>query len=152
MDKPQSKFSIMTKKILGVILCLVLSVGGMSANENQNQNQDDWNLFIEAIIQVESSGNAKARRGNCVGAMQMMPVCVKAVNSVCKKNNNSKKFTLNDRYSIEKSKEMFNILQDEYNPTHDFRKACNLWNGGSVKVNCSGYYRRVMKVYNKLKK
>lgn len=118
---------------------------------SENHSQDDWNLFIEAIIQVESGGNVNAKSGRCGGPMQIMPVCVKAVNGICNEKKNGKKFTLQDRYSREKSIEMFNILQDKHNPSHDFRKACNLWNGGSVKSNCGAYYRRVMKVYNRLK-
>ena len=121
----------------------------MNAQCDENQAQD-WDLFIEAVIQVESGGNPNARNRNCVGVLQMMPVCVQAVNNVCKEQKNGKKFSLNDRRNREKSIEMFKILQDKYNPTHDFRKACNLWNGGSVNRNCSKYYNRVMKVYNKL--
>lgn len=142
------------KRFLFTLIVLISSVCASFAQVNQTSNDsiNDWDLFIESIITVESGGNVNARNGNCLGVLQMMPVCVKAVNAVCKKNGNGKHFTLNDRRSRQKSIEMFKILQDQYNPTHDFRKACNLWNGGSVNRNCSKYYNRVMKVYDRLKK
>ena len=142
------------KRFLFTLVVLICGVCASFAQEVQTSDDSigDWDLFIESIITVESGGNVNARNGNCLGVLQMMPVCVKAVNAVCKENGNGKRFSLNDRRSREKSIEMFKILQDKYNPTHDFRKACNLWNGGSVKRNCSRYYNRVMKVYDRLKK
>ena len=40
---------------------------------------------MEAIIQVESGGNAKAISGNSVGAMQITPILVKDCNAILKK-------------------------------------------------------------------
>ena len=45
---------------------------------------------MEAIIQVESGGDAKAVSGNSVGAMQITPILVKDCNAILKKQNSKK--------------------------------------------------------------
>ena len=40
----------------------------------------DWNPVMDAIIEIESRGNAQARNGIYVGAMQISPVLVKECN------------------------------------------------------------------------
>ena len=60
-----------------------------------------------------------------------------------------KRYTLNDRFSVQKSREMFVLIQEYYNPTNNVEKAIRIWNGGphySVK-STNGYYRKVMKAY-----
>ena len=42
----------------------------------------DWNPVMDAIIQVESEGNARAVKGNSCGAMQITPVLVKDCNRI----------------------------------------------------------------------
>ena len=59
---------------------------------------------------------------------------------------------MSDRYSKEKSIEMFNVYQNRYNPEHNIEKALRIWNGGprySIK-GTNGYVRKVMKVFNQL--
>ena len=71
----------------------------------------DWNPVMDAIIQVESDGNPRAVSGNSVGVMQITPVLVKECNDILKKQKSNKRYTLDDRYSVEKSKEMFLLIQ-----------------------------------------
>ena len=106
----------------------------------------DWNPVMEAIIQVESRGDAKAVSGNSCGAMQITPILVKECNNILKKRKSKKRFTLQDRFSVQKSKEMFLLYQSHYNPTNNVEKAIRSWNGGnnySVKRTHS-YYKKVM--------
>ena len=112
----------------------------------------DWSKIMNAIIQVESRGNAKAHNpnGDCAGILQITPILVKQCNIWLKDQKSKKRYTLKDRYDVEKSKEMFIMIQEHYNPSHNAEKAIRLWNGGpnySVKKT-NGYYKKVMKYYN----
>lgn len=101
---------------------------------------------MEAIIQVESEGNPNAVSGNSVGAMQITPICVKECNQILKRRNSKKRYSLKDRWSVAKSKEMFLLIQSHFNPTNNVEKAIRSWNGGmrySVK-RTQRYYEKVM--------
>ena len=111
----------------------------------------NWNPVMDAIIQVESEGNPKAVSGNSVGVMQITPILVRDCNDILKKKKSNKRFTLNDRYSVEKSKEMFLLIQSHYNPANNVEKAIRLWNGGinySVRAT-NRYYKKVMRHLSK---
>lgn len=119
----------------------------------ENNTIDDatyWGKVMNAIIQVESGGNSKAVNGQYVGAMQIAPILVKDCNHILKSRNINKRYTLADRYSVQKSKEMFILIQSRYNPSKDIEKGIRIWNGGcNYRVaSTNGYYRRVM---NKMK-
>ena len=106
----------------------------------------DWNQVMDAIIQVESEGNPRAVIGNSVGVMQITPVLVKECNDILKKQKSNKRYTLDDRYSVEKSKEMFLLIQKYFNPENNVEKAIRSWNGGikySVKAT-NKYYQKVL--------
>ena len=76
----------------------------------------DWNPVMDAIIQVESEGNARAVKGNSCGAMQITPVLVKDCNRILRMRGSNKRYTLADRFSISKSRAMFLLIQSFYNP------------------------------------
>ena len=106
----------------------------------------DWNPIMDAIIQVESGGNPNAKSGNSIGAMQITPILVKDCNNILEKRNSKKRYTLADRYSVEKSKEMFLLIQSYHNPENNVEKAIRAWNGGpkySVRAT-NRYYQKVM--------
>ena len=110
----------------------------------------NWDPVMDAIIEVESGGDAKAVSGSSVGAMQITPILVKDCNNILQQKNSKKRYTLADRYSVEKSKEMFLLIQSHYNPANNVEKAIRLWNGGvnySVKATTK-YYRKVMSKMN----
>lgn len=105
----------------------------------------DWTRVINAIIQVESKGNAKAVSRDCVGVMQIRPLLVRDVNEYLKMKGSSKRYTLNDRFSPEKSKEMFILYQKRYNSANNVDKAIRIWNGGPYcsEVKTNGYLKKV---------
>ena len=106
----------------------------------------DWNPVMDAIIQVESDGNPRAVSGNSVGVMQITPVLVKECNDILKKQKSNKRYTLDDRYSVEKSKEMFLLIQKYFNPENNVEKAIRSWNGGmkySIRAT-NKYYKKVL--------
>jgi hypothetical protein len=111
----------------------------------------DWSPVMEAIIQVESEGNPSAVSGNSVGAMQITPVLVRECNKILKERKSKKRYTMNDRYSVEKSKEMFLLIQSQHNKTNNVEKAIRSWNGGPrySKRSTNRYYKKVMRHLNK---
>ena len=115
----------------------------------QNEKSYDWSKVIDAISKVESKGNPKARSKDCVGILQIRPILVADCNEYLKMRKSKKRFNLDDRYSVEKSKEMFILYQKRYNPSNNVEKAIRLWNGGcgySV-AKTQGYLNKVMKYY-----
>ena len=108
----------------------------------------EWKTLISSIIHIESRGNKNAinKKGDCVGILQITPILVKDCNRIV----GYKKYNLNDRYNVEKSIEMFNIIQEHYNKEKNLEKAIRLWNGGSnfsVKKT-EKYFKKVLKEYN----
>ena len=127
------------------MLILVLTASAQTKNVSYN-----WDKMINAISKVESKENPSAVSKDCVGILQIRPILVKQCNIWLKNQKSSKRYTLKDRYDVGKSKEMFIMIQEHYNPSHNVEKAIRLWNGGpnySVKKT-NGYYKKVMKYYN----
>lgn len=106
----------------------------------------DWDPVMDAIIQVESSGNPRAVSGIYAGVLQIAPVLVKDCNNILKSRGEKKRYTLSDRFNEKKSREMFVIIQSYYNPQNNVEKAIRLWNGGvGYKVaSTQRYYNKVM--------
>lgn len=125
-----------------------------AARNNKTTREFDWTSVIEAIIQVESEGNPRAVSGNSVGIMQITPGLVRECNEVLKRRKSSKRYTLADRYNVQKSKEMFLLMQSAYNPNNNVEKAIRAWNGGnnySVR-GTQRYYEKVMRQLRRLRK
>ena len=133
--------------ILTVLLMLPISI-------NAQTEKFDWNPVMDAIIQVESKGNAKAHNpiGDCAGILQITPCLVSECNKILKEKKSTKRYTKDDRYNVTKSKEMFVLMQEKYNPGHNVEKAIRCWNSGFCKDwknRSTGYYKKVMKHYKK---
>ena len=111
----------------------------------------DWEPVMKAIIQVESEGNTKAVRGKSCGAMQITPILVAECNNILKGRNSKTRYTLRDRFNLEKSKEMFLLMQSEFNSGNNVEKAIRAWNGGNNynKKRTQRYFEKVMKELKK---
>ena len=122
----------------------------MSANAKEKKNFD-WSGVIKAIIKVESNGNPNARNGNgkCVGILQITPVLVKECNNILKGMKSAKRYTLNDRKNLEKSKEMFILYQSKYNPSNDVDDGIRMWSCGISAMKDKSKGRKYL---NKVKK
>ena len=133
---------------------IALACATISANAQTSvELEKKWGAVMDAIEQVESRGNTRAvsANGKWVGCMQISEILVREVNNIV----GQKKFTYNDRFSREKSREMFVIFQEKYNKEGNMEKAIRLWNSGDLKcmqrkASTDGYYRRVMASYNNL--
>ena len=123
-----------------------------AGNGSRTTTRDfDWSPVMEAIIEVESNGNHRAKNGNQVGAMQITPILVEDWNAILKQRKSTKRFKLADRFNIQKSKEMFLLIQSWYNPENNVEKAIRSWNGGvnySVK-RTQRYFEKVMNILQK---
>ena len=138
-----------------VLILMALTLVGVSTPAGGNSKSTaksaktsgfNWDPVIDAIIQVESGGNPNAKSGNSIGAMQITPILVKECNIILEKRKSKKRYTMADRYSVEKSKEMFLLIQSYHNPENNVEKAIRAWNGGpkySVRAT-NRYYQKVM--------
>lgn len=97
---------------------------------------DVENDLIPAMIQVESMGNDSAIGdrhlvGNeAVGALQIRPIMLREVNRILKLQKSKKRFKRKDRFSREKSIEMFLIWKNYHHPDGGFETIARNWNGG----------------------
>lgn len=96
----------------------------------QPDHYNEWlrDRFIDAIMYRESRRNSDSYNvgENAAGILQIRPIMIKDVNRIVGYN----KFTLNDRWNINKSIEIFTTYQDHYNPEWDFERGSRIWNGG----------------------
>ncbi len=131
--------------------CMVLMLASVPALSRANGTQSskfDWGPVINAIIAVESEGRADAvdKKGKSCGIMQITPILVKECNRILQLRKSNKRYTMTDRFSVSKSKEMFLLYQSFYNPQNNVEQAIRSWNGG---MKCSRratqkYYEKVM--------
>lgn len=97
--------------------------------------EPDTRLLIEALIQVESQGNDSAIGDThlgepSIGVLQLRPIMVREVNRILKRQKSKKRFKLKDRFSREKSIEMFWIWKNYHHPEGGFETIARNWNGG----------------------
>lgn len=105
------------------------------ANVEQSK-EDSWNDFIKALIMVESEDNSCAIGSkDDVGVLQIRKVIVDDCNRILGYN----KYSYEDRKDSLKSVEMFNVIQDHYNPDKDLHFALKLWNSKAPIA----YHRKV---------
>ena len=83
--------------------------------------------------------------------MQITPILVAECNNILKGRNSKTRYTLRDRFNLEKSKEMFLLMQSKFNPSNNVEKAIRAWNGGNNynKKRTQRYFEKVMKELKK---
>lgn len=99
----------------------------------------------EAVCTVESGGNALAigDGGRAAGVAQIWPITVRDVNRFA-----GTKFTLNDRFSVEKSRQMFNLYVNHYGKGRSDEYKARIWNGGptgNTKKSTIAYWHKIQK-------
>lgn len=135
------------RKIL-FILFFAISIFAKSQITITNEHYKVWMPVMNAIEKIESGGNEKvvSSNGLWVGCMQISTCLVNAVNKI----QGKKIYTYNDRYSRQKSQEMFIIFQETYNPKRNPEKAARLWNSGDLK--CMQRKAKTERYYQKFKR
>ena len=120
---------------------------------------DHTDYLLEALIQVESRGNENAvgdkhLSRSSVGVLQIRPIMVREVNRILKKQNIKIKYTLDDRYSKDKSIEMFMIWRINHHPNDNDEVIARCWNGGPrgwKRKSTLHYWNKVQNEINNLK-
>lgn len=111
---------------------------------------EKWDKFIEAVIWQESKGkeNCIGDSGKAVGVLQIHPIMVREANRILAMTDKSKSdyYAYDDRYDREKSIEIFKVVQDYHNASHDHKRALEIWNKNHPK----SYYTQIMAKYNEL--
>ena len=103
----------------------------------------EWSTLQLAIAMTESEFNPKAVGKNMdYGIYQITPIYVKEVNRLL----GDQVYTHNQAFDIEKSVEMFNILQSYKNPDQDINKAIYYHN------KADWYRKRVLKNHETVKR
>ena len=66
------------------MMLMLVSVNVLAGTKGKQGSKFDWNPVIDAIIEVESEGNAKAvdKSGKSCGILQITPVLVKECNRI----------------------------------------------------------------------
>ena len=105
--------------------------------------------LLYALIDVESKGKTDivGDNGKAVGCLQMWKIMVRQVNQDLKSQGSNKRFTYNDRYDCEKSKEMFKIWVDCHHKDSSAEKIARNWNGGPKGFK----QKKTIKYWNKVK-
>ncbi len=131
---------------------MLVPINASAGTKGKNGSRFDWNPVIDAIIEVESEGNAKAvdKSGKSCGILQITPILVEECNRILSLKKSSKRYTMNDRFSVKKSKEMFLLFQSFYNPKNSVELAIRSWNGG-MNYTLKGTQKYFEKVMSKMK-
>ena len=113
----------------------------------------DLTSLIAALMWVESRCDTSAycKREDAVGVLQIRPIMVKEVNRILRLQGSSHIFTLEDRWSKDKSIDMFNVVANYYHETSSYEKIARCWNGGPKglqKKQTEKYWRKVQKRLN----
>jgi hypothetical protein len=143
----------MMRKKLFIFMVAIFMIPSMAYSQEKTNSAFNWNKVIDAIIKVESKGNPKAfnPNGDCAGILQITPILVKECNNILKARKSTKRYTLADRYNAKKSKEMFILLQEHFNPEMNIEKVIKQWNcgfyGNGYKYKSQRYLRRVLEHY-----
>lgn len=130
------------------MLMMLVPINASAGTKGKQSSRFDWNPVIDAIIEVESEGKADAvdKSGKSCGIMQITPILVKECNRILELRKSSKRYTMKDRFSVSKSKEMFLLYQSFYNPKNSVELAIRSWNGGMnyTKGGTQKYFEKVM--------
>lgn len=115
-----------------------------SIYENLKPIDTDWETFITALTWVESRHNDSIinKSTDATGQFQITPIYVKEANRL----QSEYSFCLEDRFDYEKSRLMFDIIQEQKNPKKDKRLACRIHYGSY----CEKYYNSVINRYKYL--
>ena len=110
--------------------------------------------IINSIIAVESEGNPNAYNASedAVGLLQIRQCMVNDVNRILKRRGSIHRYSYTDRWSANKSYEMFDIYCDYYgfDTAEDMARG---WNGGPRGINRSstlGYWNKVQTELNEI--
>lgn len=118
--------------------------------ERRLKLQSKTQKLINSISYIESRHNPSAvnKKEDAVGYLQIRKIMLREANRIL----GYEKYTLEDRFSIEKSIEIFITVQKFHNPKLDYKIACMIWNEGSIdttNINNKPYWKKFKKAYER---
>lgn len=150
----------MRQTLIKLLLTLTFLICEVESFSQPTPTENRWDNLIRAISAVESKGKTNAVNGKHVGILQISPVLVDECNRINKLKRKKQRYTYRDRYSKEKSIEMFWIIQDFYKPKKELSDTAlrehmiRLWNGGcGYKISSTErYLKKVLEKLDKIEK
>ena len=135
----------------------VSEAGLMSHKPVSESTQPKINALVDALIYVESRGNDSAIGDRhlgkpSIGCLQIRPIMVREVNRILKRKKKDLRYRMEDRFSREKSIEMFMVWKDYYHDSDNFEEIARTWNGGPKGMKNKktlGYWAKVKFELNK---
>ena len=137
---------------LACLMIMLVPTNASAGTKGKTSSTFDWSPVIDAIIEVESEGNPRAvdkSRKSC-GILQITPILVHDCNRILELRGSRRRYTMDDRFSVKKSKEMFLLFQSFYNPLNNVEQAIRSWNGG-MNYTRKGTQKYLKKVMSKMK-
>lgn len=94
--------------------------------------EDRLDTLIKALVMVESGGDTLAvnRQTGASGPLQILPVMITDVNRISEIRRLDKSYTMDDVWSLKKSKEIFKIYSNYYSKNASFETISRRWYGG----------------------
>jgi hypothetical protein len=123
--------SIEIDSLFSTIDSLVLELEQYNVERKIRQYTSDFLNLLDAIIRVESSDNDSAyhKGEDAVGCLQIRQCMVDDVNRILNRKKSTIRYTYDDRWSRDKSIEMFDVYRLHYGlVTAEEISRC--WNGG----------------------
>jgi len=150
MRSSSGKHTFEAGLLVGIVVGLsALTIHGRREDEpsapHSPDHQDD--ALWESICTVESHHDPKAycASEDSAGIAQIRPICVRDCNRIVGQN----KWTLDDRWDVDKSREMFFAYTSHYLKHYKVggsEARARIWNGGPTgwrKSSTEGYWRKV---------
>lgn len=146
-----------SKKMLKMLIAGIVLICSGFAYGNKIPKTLDELFWLNAKIESNHKANPKPSPGTewekARGILQIRPIMVREVNRLLKRKKNKQRYTLKDRLSVSKSREMYMIYMKFWCPRKkalkkgkltDVVRAARLWNGLGIK-NTGAYARKVRK-------
>lgn len=88
--------------------------------------------LVHAMINVESRGDDSAfcASEEAAGCLQIRPIMIREVNRLLRRSGSDERFSLTDRWSREKSIEIFDTWRSLSHPDDSDEVIARCWNGG----------------------
>lgn len=67
------------------------------------------------------------------GVLQILPIMIKEANRIRLKQGSDISYTWEDAWSVDKSVEIWYLVQQYHNPEYNLEKACQIWFGKGVQ-------------------
>ena len=107
----------------------------------EGEELDEWTILTMAIMKTASEFDpSRIGATQDVGIMQFTPIAVEEVNRILRLEGKEEEYSHLDAFDIEKTIEMFNIIQGYHNKEQNISKAIHQHNPGGASI---GYGKKV---------